>query len=487
VTTPEAIQKRNHIFAVIGGTVLVLALVRAALVVAHTPPLGYDRPSVGAGIVGLLMIGSIAVFTALSLRRNPVASLVHAALFFLVVADPVSTMWVTSLAPERYALVGLYAIAAMVAVIGLTGGTRVHWGVLLAGFLVLGLGPSHLVLLPLALAAVAYPVLRKWRGEALTVFVVALVATFIIHFLQPERAHEPAVGISLVPATTVERTASEPVRSLRAMARALPSATALAPVSLEIASTGRVRHLADLPPRIMSFAALIAPLPATASTMISMIVIMTLPFAIYWLAWSARQGNPLMVAIPALYVILVTVTAYCALASVAAHSDPDTARSQSMGVLAMLAAVLLTPLVIWHLSRDFWAGRIAVVVALGIVILAGSWFAWSRTAPLAIGTVERISPGPNRTLEVSGWAIDPRGVKRVYATVGGGAETEATLGTERRDLQVAYPGYPDVLTGGFQMSIASNAWRDNQALRVFVENRTGAITEIDRRDVRLAP
>jgi hypothetical protein len=75
----------------------------------------------------------------------------------------------------------------------------------------------------------------------------------------------------------------------------------------------------------------------------------------------------------------------------------------------------------------------------------------------------------------------------VFATVGGGSETTATLGTERRDLQAAYPGYPDALTGGFQMTIASNAWRENQPLRLYAENRTGAITEIDRRDVRLAP
>jgi hypothetical protein len=489
VTTPEAIQKRNHIFAVIGGTVLALGLVRAMLLVAHTPPLGYDRPSLAAGVVGLLMIGGVAIFTAWSLRRHPVASIVHALLFFLIVADPVSTLWMTSLAPERYALVGLYAIPAMVAVIGLAGGTRVHWGVLLAGFILLGFGPPRLVLLPLALAAVAFPVLRKWRGEAMTVFVVALVATMVMYFLQPERqaAQEPAIGISLVPANTVGRSESEPVLSPRAMARALPSATSLAPASLYIASEGAVQRLVDLPPRIMSFAGLIAPLPATASTMISMIVIVTLPFAIYWLAWSARRGEPAMVAVPALYVILVTVTAYCAMAAVVGHTGGDDARDQALGALTMLAALLLSPLVIWHLSRDFWAGRIALVVALGVVILGGGWFAWSRTAPLAIGTVERIAQGPNHTLEVSGWAIDPRGVKRVFATVGGGAVTEAALGTERRDLQAAYPGYPDVLTGGFQMSIASNAWRDHQSLRVFVENRTGAITEIDRRDVRLAP
>jgi hypothetical protein len=67
------------------------------------------------------------------------------------------------------------------------------------------------------------------------------------------------------------------------------------------------------------------------------------------------------------------------------------------------------------------------------------------------------------------------------------ARWEATLGTERPDLQAAYPGYPDALTGGFQMSIAPNAWRENQVLRIYAENRTGAVSEIDRREVRLAP
>jgi hypothetical protein len=37
------------------------------------------------------------------------------------------------------------------------------------------------------------------------------------------------------------------------------------------------------------------------------------------------------------------------------------------------------------------------------------------------------------------------------------------------------------------MSIPSNAWRDHQKLQVFVENRTGAVSEIDRREVKVAP
>jgi hypothetical protein len=130
---------------------------------------------------------------------------------------------------------------------------------------------------------------------------------------------------------------------------------------------------------------------------------------------------------------------------------------------------------------------VALVCSIGIVLLAAGWLAWSRTQPIAIGALERMTHGPDKTLEVSGWALDPRGVRRVYATVGGGPETTATLGAERRDLQAAYPGYPGTVTGGFQMTIPPNAWRPNQRLRIYVENRTGALTEIDRREVPPAP
>jgi hypothetical protein len=260
---------------------------------------------------------------------------------------------------------------------------------------------------------------------------------------------------------------------------------ALAPAGLDVSSQGPVHRLPDLPPSVMSFAGLAATMPAPASMFIAMIVVVLAPFAVAWLWWAARHNEPVLTAVPAAFAMLVVIAAYCALAAALAPDGADIARSQWLGALAMLGAIGLVPLVVWHLSFDFWAGRVAVVVAFGVLLLAAGWFAWARTQPIAIGSVERIDPGANHTLQVTGWAIDPRGVKRVFATVGGGPETTATLGTERRDLQAAYPGYPDVITGGFQMSIEPNAWRENQVLRVYAENRTGAVTEIYRRDIRL--
>ena len=81
--------------------------------------------------------------------------------------------------------------------------------------------------------------------------------------------------------------------------------------------------------------------------------------------------------------------------------------------------------------------------------------------------------------------LDPWGVRRVYATVGGGPETEGTRGVERRDIEAIYPGYPEATGAGYQITIPPNKWRDRQQLRVFVESRNSAITEIDRREIRV--
>jgi hypothetical protein len=441
--------QRDHIFAVIAGTVLVLGLARAALVVAHAPVLGYvsgdAAPGQGMGFFFLALIAAIAVATALALRRHPVASTVHALLFFLIVADPVATLWLNSPNAERWGLVGTYGLAAMVAVVSLGRA-----------------GLAHRIILAAAVLA---------------------LAAFAIGRVHDEPPAAP--GPSLVPTVLEDLGGEEPLRWMRDMARSLAAASALAPASLEVSSQGRVRRIADLPPRVMSFLALISTVPATVSMMIAMGVILTFPFALLWLVSVARRRTPDGTAIPALYATLVAITAFTALAAVLGPQAADLARSQWLGSLTLLAAVALLPLVAWHLARDFWAGHVGLAVIFGIVLLAAGWFAWARSEPLALGTVERVSAGANRTLEVGGWALDPRGVKRVYATVGGGPETTATLGTERPDLQAVYPGYPNALTGGFQMTLASNAWREDQPLRVFVENRTGAVTEIDRRIVKL--
>ena len=497
VSNLSALDKRNHIFAVIAGTVLALGLLRAALLVIHSPTLGYAWPGAPAaghvlGLVALALLAGVAVMTALALRRNPVASIVHAVLFFLIVADPVATLWLNSENPERWALVGSYAAASMLGVLSLGHASRLHWTVYVLGLVVLACGPKSLAGLPLVLAVVAVPVLlRLSRARAWIVVGLGLVLVLVGPILVLEPGKNLVVvspmGPSLIPAAGIDRTAvAEPKRSMHAIARILPVGTALAPASLEVSASSGMHGLADLPPYVMSFTGLASRMPAPAATMMAMVMIVTLPFALAWLAWAARRAPPDAICIAAVYATLVAIDAYAVLVGSRA-GVADIARAQWLGALAMFAAVGLLPLVAWQVSRDFWGSRVALVAALAIALTAGSWFAASHDEPLTIGTIERIAARPNGALEVSGWAIDPRGLRRVYATVGGGPETTATLGIERRDVKAAYPGYPDALTGGFQMSIAPNAWRGNQALRIYAENRNGAVTEIDRRDVKVAP
>ena len=451
VTTTPSVS-RDRVYAIIAATVLALGLLRALLVVAHSPILGYTHEgspsSQLAGALALAVIAAVAIFTAYSLRRNPVASLVHALLFFLIVADPLAALWLNAATPETAALVALYCGVTMLAVASLGVG---GWG--------------HRALLGLS--------------------VLVVVAT--VGYLTFVRAETHlAAGLTVVPAPSGEIAREGFLQhAFRGLARDVAASASIAPPSLDISARSSMRTIADLPPHIMSFTALLSRVPVTAWMMIVMVMVLTAPFAAVAFWWARRKPADSTPAIPAVYTALVAVTAYIAVA--AALGTGDAARMLSIAWLAMLAAVLMIPLLTWHLSRDAVTGPVALVCLVGIVLMAGSWLAWTRTQPIAIGTVERITVNPQRSLEVTGWALDPRGVKRVFATVGGGSETTATLGTERRDLQGAYPGYPDAVTGGFHMSIPSNAWRDLQKLQVFVENRTGAVTEIDRRDVKVAP
>lgn len=485
-----AAGSRNHVFAVIAATVLVLGLARALLVVANDPVLGYmpqggAAPAQWSGAVMLALIAAVAAVTAIALRHHAVASLVHALVFFLIVSDPVASLWLNSMQPESWALVGAYGATSMVAAIAFGASSRLHVAMLLAALVAIAMGPRALALLPATVVAVTWPMLHSRLGvqswfAAATAIVVAVLA-----FAMATRAPEThAAGASVMPASAAESArVAEPLRSLRAIARDLPASATLAPAALDISASPRVRHLGDLPPYVMSFTGLLADFPVTVWMMLYMTIMLTAPFAVLAVTWSMRRA-PDVAGVFAAYAALSAIAAYVAIA-VAMNADGDVARNLWLGSLGMLAAVIVLPLAATTLSRDAWAGPVALVIAFGIVLLAAGWLVWSRQQPIAIGALERIDAGPNKSLEVSGWALDPRGVRRVFATVGGGPVTEATRGTERLDVQAHYPGYPDAVSGGFQMTIASNAWRPDQLLRVYVENRTGAVTEIDRRIVRV--
>jgi hypothetical protein len=280
---------------------------------------------------------------------------------------------------------------------------------------------------------------------------------------------------------------TEPFTLLRVVSRILPAAESIVPGYLGIAAQGHIRGIADLPPRVMSFIALLSSMPAMAYATVVMTMLIAFPPALAWLIWSVRNEPMPLAALPLAFVSLIAIAGYSLATTAFGEGIAGADRHNWLGSLAMLAALGLLPLVIWQLSRDLLGGRIALAATLGVVLLGSGWLVWTRSQPMAIGAMDRMAEGPGRVLEVAGWALDPWGVRRVYVSVGGGPQTEATRGIERRDLQAIYPSYPEALSGGFQITIAPNAWRDQESMRIYVENRAGGVTEVDRRVIRLRP
>src|SRR5438132_3471003 len=153
--------RRFYFLTTVAFGLVALGLLRIALIVFHEPVLGYGDhspllPWRAFGTCYLLMFGAAAIATAAALRAHPHASLAHGAIFFLLIADPVATLWFNTLETDAIALLGAYGVGAMCAVILLEGrGQRWPWWVLGGSLIVLGCSRQQFAFLPLVLAPLA--------------------------------------------------------------------------------------------------------------------------------------------------------------------------------------------------------------------------------------------------------------------------------------------------------------------------------------------
>lgn len=524
--------------SVIFGAPVVLAYGIASIVSMEPEIL---IPLKAFGLFNLLLFALLSLAIALWLRRFPIASVVHAALFFLLIADPVSTLWLNTLYSEPAALLGAYGAAGMTSVIVLEGGTRRRlWWLLAASLATLGLAREQFGLLPLLLAALAWPALKLRSrprarmmlivGAAVAIAQVAMIplrpdyirpihrvnaylgvilpasqdeSATLDHLGLPQRcanmsgaswtqrrgenlevACPEVIGLSSM--AFLKLLPTEPLTLLRAVSRVLPAAQSVVPGYLGLSAEGPILTVSDLPPRVMSFIALLSSTSSMVFAGIIMTLLVSFPLALAWLLWTVKN-EPELAALPTAFLLLIAIGGYTLLTTALGYGIVGAERHNWLGAMATLGAVILLPLMVRQLSRDLLRARVALAAAFGVALLAAGWLLWARQQPLAIGVLEKVGEGKSRVLEVSGWALDPWGIRRVFATVGGGPQSEGTRGIERRDLQANYPGYPEAIGGGFQMSIPSSGWRENEMLRIFVENRAGAIAEVDRRVIRLHP
>jgi hypothetical protein len=523
------------------------ALIAAPVVLAYgIASIASDEPEIliplqAFGAFNLALFTLLVLAVAMALRAHPVASVVHAGLVFILIADPVATLWFNTLYAEPAALLGAYGAVAMTVVIILGGGASwLPWGLLGACLVALGFSREQFCYLPLALAALAAPALRlKSRRRTWGLVIVAAVVAALQMVMAPLRPADvsptnrvnaylgvilassgdeaetlarlglPARCAAMSGATWSSRRGevletacpeamslssfaflklvpAEPLTLLRAVSRVLPAAESIVPGGVGISSEGAIRAVPDLPPRAMSFVALLSKTPAMAFATIIVTFLVAFPVVFAWLLWTVRR-EPDLAAVPTVLVMLVAIGGYSLATTAFGGGISGADRYNWLGSLATLAAVGMLPLVTWQLSRDQLIARVAVAAVFGVMLLSAGWLLWTRHEGLAIGALDKVVQEHARSLEVGGWALDPWGVRRVYATVGGGPQTEGTRGIERRDLEATYPGYPEAVAGGFQITLPSHAWREKEQMRIYVESRSGAITEIDRRQIRPHP
>ncbi|WP_303863963.1 Ig-like domain-containing protein [Alkalibaculum bacchi] len=63
----------------------------------------------------------------------------------------------------------------------------------------------------------------------------------------------------------------------------------------------------------------------------------------------------------------------------------------------------------------------------------------------------------NTSMKISGWALNPSGVKEVQIAIDGTTVGNAKIGLERRDVDKAYPGYTNGANSGFEYMLNLNA------------------------------
>ncbi|HSS28590.1 MAG TPA: hypothetical protein VLL50_11605 [Usitatibacter sp.] len=483
--------ERHSAFAVVAYTLVAIGIARAALIVAHVPAFGYADPanpqavpSQAFGFMYLACLAAMAAWVTFALRGHAVAAVVHGLLVALLIADPVATLWFNTPSANPASLLGAYAVVASTAVILVReDDARPFWWLLALGLVVLGLSRDELGYLPFLAALVAFPaLLRRSRPRALAIVAVGLAVAALELLVMPALRPAPAPAAERMDPGAVS---GEPRTLLRAVSRVLPAAEAIVPGDLRVSASGPVGSVADLPARAMSFVALLADVPSLvfATTLVALIA--AIPAVIAWLLWAVRVA-PRVAVLPTVFLMLVAIGAYSLAATALGHDIAAAGRHNWLGALATLAAVVLVPLAIWELTTDPLRARIAVAVVFGVLLVSAGWVVWTRGQPISIGGIDKVDTR-NGTLVVTGWALDPWSVRRVYSSVGGGPQAEAALGIERPDIVRTYPGYPAALTSGYEIAMQPSAWRAGQELRVYAESRSGAITEIARRVIAPRP
>ena len=474
----------------------------------------------------------------------PGAFLLHGVTAFAVLGDPLVSLWMNTFYAEVPTFLGAYALIAALTAVAL--GARLGalgMTLLVAGILLLGLSKIQFFLLPLALVVLALPVLvPAGRRCALAALVIALVpcAVFLAPgkkgVLAPNRIDTYLGAIawsSDKPRDTLARLGlpprCEPLVGATAFRRRGEDVATLCPEVQRLGMAGFVPVLVEEPRTVaVALARALAPGQNAFTGYLGFVAGMSYGRFEHLPAWTRSLWEPLFMHLRARhYAMLVAFAAcigalstlayaglsfrrprgagfamgfylaslalcyaYALSTSVLGDGFADIGKHLGLGSMA-LAAGLLAGLGWWLATWRPEATRASRVGTYGIAIIAAALaiplVGAYRDLSLGMGVIDepgekRLAPG--EAVEVSGWALDPYGLRSVEARVGA-ARFRAQDDVRYPEVARVFPNFARAAYGGFRVVVPAGALTPEAPdLRIVVTNTLGHETEVDRRRLK---
>jgi len=190
--------------------------------------------------------------------------------------------------------------------------------------------------------------------------------------------------------------------------------------------------------------------------------------------------------------MLQAIALYALATTIFGEGLSQSARHDAPGVIAYAAfaiAILAGLLFMGAIGIGLRVGMgIAFLIAVALALLSTQW---ALRQPLAVGQVDEPATlqVPRENLVLKGWAVDPGGVASVRFQAGNnsGWVSGDKLLPSWKTARI-HPSYPGSNRAYFEFPVPPE-WlaQPEVRLRVEVENKSGVVTEIDRRRVRPAP
>ena len=517
----------------------------SALLFAYAGLLAAKSFPAADGAIDLRWIGAATwafaaacvVLLAFLLRAHPVASLLHGATVFLVLGDPLVGLWFNSLYAEPATILGAYLMVGLLCAIALRGQAGIFvWTALCGAILLLGLSKHQFFALPLLLLVASLAALRhaSARGTAVAFAAAALgIAAFFVPGNEGAyranrvdtylgamagASNDPSRTLAALglPArcapfigTTYYRLRGESLDAQCPEVFALPAGAFVTLLRSEprTVATAMARALAPSQAAYYGFvgvlaghreatASMLAPWARSAwvplfdwlrpSWYLELVVFMLAASLAAFAAAGWRAASPPGVLCSHVSMLAV-VYVYAFVTAVLGDGAADAGKQVLLGSLALAAWVVALPFMVlasWRASAHLGVRATVLAAWIGALVFAAWTVTLYRAERLAFGVID-VPAG--RSLAggsvVTGWALDPVGVARVEATWDGrpiaARDSLPSPGPAR-----VYPSLPRAATAGFEIALPGALLTPGMhELRVYVVNRRGVRTEVDRRRI----